>query len=89
MYSYRRRRAGAVLLAVVAGLLWAGSRAEAGRISEHHVVKPGDTLWSIAVDYYPPSEDRRVAIEEIRRENNLADYKIRPGTRLELPPVED
>ncbi len=50
-----------------------------------HTVEPGDTLWSIATEHYPPSEDPRAKVEAIRQENHLEGYSIRPGMRLELP----
>ncbi len=50
-----------------------------------YTVAGGDTLWEIATEQYPPSEDPRTTVEEIRRENGLEGYLIRPGMRLELP----
>jgi LysM repeat protein len=48
------------------------------------VVRPGDTLWSVAVRHVPGREPFD-AIEEIRRLNGLADYTVHPGQRLTLP----
>jgi LysM repeat protein len=50
-----------------------------------YTVEPGDTLWSVATEHYPPSEDLRVTVEVIRDANDLPDAEIYPGTRLELP----
>lgn len=77
-----------VIVAAVAGMLHAGSGASAGPPPTPHTVSEGETLWSIATNYYPPSEDPRVAIEEIREANGLEGYRIHPGTRLELPAIE-
>ena len=76
---------GALLTAVLAAyLLYAGTgSAEPSPVS--HTVTPGETLWSIATEHYPPSEDPRARIEAIRLENGLEGYGIRPGMRLELP----
>ena len=74
-----------VVAAVLAGALHAGSGASAESPPVPHTVVAGETLWSIAVDHYPPSEDPRVAIEEIREANGLEGYRLHPGTRLELP----
>jgi LysM repeat protein len=75
-----------VLLAATlsAYLLFAGTgSADPAPVS--HTVEAGDTLWSIATEHYPPSEDPRATVEAIRRENGLEGYGIRPGMRLELP----
>lgn len=90
---YRRRRLGAltaaVLAAAVAGALHAGAWAGAEVQPVRYTVVRGDTLWSIVADHYPPSEDPRVAVEEVRDANGLEEgYLIRPGTRLELPAAE-
>ena len=48
------------------------------------VVRPGDTLWTIAGDY-APGRDRVGLIEDIRRLNHLDGYGLQPGQRLVLP----
>ena len=53
--------------------------------STMYTVKKGDTLWEIATEQYPPSEDPRATIEAIRQENALEGYLIQPGMSLELP----
>lgn len=45
-------------------------------------------MWSIAVEHYPSSEDPREMIEGIRQVNDLGGYRIQPGERLELPPLD-
>jgi LysM repeat protein len=47
-------------------------------------VRPGDTLWSIAVRYVP-GRDPVTAVEEIRRLNGLTDYTIHAGQHVILP----
>lgn len=74
-----------VLVAALFGALHAGSGASAEAPPARHTVVAGETLWAIASEYYPPSEDTRVAVEEIRSANGLDGYRIQPGTRLELP----
>jgi len=48
------------------------------------VVRPHDTLWSIASRSLP-GRDPYVAIAEIQRLNGLADYVVQPGDTLILP----
>lgn len=82
---YRRRRLGALLATTLAAYLLFAGTGSADPASISHTVETGDTLWSIATEHYPPSEDPRAMVEAIRRENGLEGYGIRPGMRLELP----
>lgn len=88
--TYRRRRLGALLVAAILSfaLLYAGGNAGAESPTIHHTVVPSETLWEITVEHYPPSEDPRPIIEEIREINGLEGYDIQPGIALELPPVD-
>ena len=82
---YRRRRLGALLVAsVFVYALYAAAGADAGTEPDPYTVASGDTLWEIATDKYPPSEDPRATVEAIRRENGLEGYLIQPGMRLQL-----
>jgi hypothetical protein len=78
-----------VLLAVLAGLA-AVLVASASRAADQPgplpttVVRPGDTLWSVA-ERHDPGPNPFGVIEEIRRLNGLADYTVQPGQQLVLP----
>jgi LysM repeat protein len=48
-----------------------------------YVVKPTDTLWSIATKYY--GGDPREGIWELQRTNHLTGTTIVPGQKLVLP----
>ena len=48
------------------------------------VVRPGDTLWSIA-ERSVPRLDRRAAIAGIRRLNGIEGHVVHPGDILRLP----
>jgi LysM repeat protein len=49
----------------------------------HYVVKPHDTLWSIASRYYVG--DPREGVWKIRERNHLSASLIRVGERLVMP----
>lgn len=48
-----------------------------------YVVKPGDSLWSIAAAQY--AGDPREGVWKLQKQNRLAGATIRPGQRLFLP----
>ena len=74
-----------LLIAALALIAWAAlARASHGAGPEQrYVVKPGDTLWSIAARHY--AGDPRDAIYRIDRRNHLGASMIVPGQRLVLP----
>jgi LysM repeat protein len=51
--------------------------------AEVYIVRPGDTLWSIAAERY--AGDPREGVWKLERGNALAGTTIRPGQRLILP----
>ncbi len=51
--------------------------------TQHYVVQPGDTLWSIAAARY--AGDPREGVWKLQRKNDLAGTTITPGERLVLP----
>jgi hypothetical protein len=69
----------AVLVAAVVTRQSAG-----GGHPRFYVVKPYDTLWSIAERYY--DGDPRDGIWKLERRNYLSGPDIVPGMRLVLPP---
>lgn len=48
------------------------------------VVRPGETVWSIAESNFP-DQDPRQTVEEIDRANHLRGGVVYPGERLRLP----
>jgi LysM repeat protein len=75
-----------LLVGLVAALVWAlvpHPSSGAGH-ERRYVVRPADTLWSIAVANY--AGDPREAVWKIERRNDLPDTTITPGTQLVLPP---
>lgn len=54
----------------------------------YYTVAPGDTVWSIVVDHYPPEEDPRPMVQDIREVNDLEDFRVYAGMRLELPAAD-
>jgi len=54
----------------------------------HHrvyVVRPGDTLWSIALRVAGPGADPRPVVDRLTSLNHVRDAAITPGERLVLP----
>ena len=76
-------RLGFVLVAAV--LLWAvlARNSGAGSTPQHHTVRAGETLWSIAAARY--GGDPREGVWKVREANDLATSTIVPGERLLLP----
>jgi LysM repeat protein len=74
-----------LLISALALIAWAVvARASHGASPEvRYTVKPGDTLWAIAVEHY--AGDPRDAIYRIDHRNDLGGSVIVPGQRLLLP----
>jgi len=74
-----------LLLAVSALVLWGVvARASSGAGRERfYVVKPHDTLWSIATR--TSAGDPRAAVWKIQQANHLAGATIVPGEKLVVP----
>jgi hypothetical protein len=91
---YRRRRAVAVafvllVLAAILALTFVGGRATADgsapgeiRPAAVYVVRPGDTLWDLAV-VLAPDRDPRVVVAALERAAGGA--TVHPGQRIVLP----
>ena len=72
-----------VLLTVVIGwALLARSSSGAGR-ERTYVVRPADTLWSIAATSYPG--DTREGVWRLAHRNHLSGTTLVPGERLVVP----
>jgi LysM repeat protein len=73
-----------VLLLAVALVVGYFARPSGGAAPEmRYVVRPTDTLWSIATAHY--SGDPREGIWKLERRNHLRDAVVRPGQTLVLP----
>ncbi len=80
------RHLGRVLLVALAVIvLWALFAGEtgAGGPEREYRVRPGDTLWSIAVETFVG--DPREGVWELRQRNELETSMIVPGQVLVLP----
>ena len=74
-----------VVIMLVAAVLWAVLARDtgAGPQPRYHVVQPGETLWSIAVESY--GGDPREGVWNLESRNGLGSATIFPGQRLLLP----
>lgn len=74
-----------LLVGAVAALFWSAfaHSSEGGGPRRYYVVKPYDTLWSIASTNY--GGDPREGVWKLRQRNHLGDAVLRPGERLLLP----
>jgi len=50
-----------------------------------YIVRPGDTVWSIAVRIGAPGADPRPLVDRLTALNHVRDAEIVPGERLVLP----
>ncbi len=74
------------LIALILGALAVGLVAHSSRGAgpeRTYVVKPTDTLWSIAARSY--GGDVREGVWKLEQRNHLGSATIRPGQRLVLP----
>jgi LysM repeat protein len=74
-----------IVLVALAVFLWAVFARDSGASGpeRRYVVRPGDTLWSIAERTY--AGDPREGVWKLQRRNELAGVTIVPGQRLALP----
>jgi nucleoid-associated protein YgaU len=75
-----------ILIALVATFLgWSllARTSEGAGKPQLYVVRPGDTLWSIAAARY--GGDPRAGIWKLQQRNDLVGATISPGERLVLP----
>ena len=73
------------IVVLTAVLLWAVSARDsgAGSTPNHHTVRPGETLWSIAEARY--GGDPRAGVWKLQHANDLDEPTIVPGERLLVP----
>ena len=70
------------LAALAVGLIARGSQGAGPE--RGYVVKPADTLWSIAERNY--AGDVREGVWKLQQRNHLVSVTLHPGQRLILPP---
>jgi LysM repeat protein len=74
-----------IVIALIITVLWAAfARASDGAgPPQAYIVKPGDSLWSIAADRY--AGDPREGVWKLQRRNGLEGAAIYPGQKLLIP----
>ena len=74
-----------LIVALVAVLAWGvlARTSDGAGVRHTYVVRPADTLWSIAVRNY--GGDPRGAVYDLQRVNHLRSTVLRPGQKLILP----
>jgi len=61
-----------------------GGHAPAGRYVAKVMVRPGQSLWSLA-ETYDPHADPRAAVEQIQQLNSMAGAEVKAGQVLWVP----
>ena len=91
MARTRVRWSRVAVLAVAAAILPIGAHAVAGASGGHrlaavrtYVVRPGDTLWSIAARLGDPAADLRPVVDRLQAANRGASVLV-PGEVLRVP----
>ncbi len=74
---------GVALVLLVAWVVFVARPSSGSGPRQVYVVKPYDTLWSIAASHY--GGDPRAAIWNLEQRNHLAGPTITPGQKLVLP----
>jgi hypothetical protein len=72
-----------LLIAAVFAVAVAAHRSSGAGPEHRYLVRPGDSLWTIAATHYPG--DPREGVWKIEHRNGLAVATIQPGERLVLP----
>jgi LysM repeat protein len=83
MFGSRLALTGVVLLVLLVAALGAARPSSGAAPEARYLVKPGDTLWSIASARY--AADPREGVWRIQQRNELAGTLLRPGEVLLLP----
>jgi LysM repeat protein len=68
----------------IASAIGLGSHGAVPVSSRTYVVRPGDSLWSIATAV-APARDPRLVVDEIRQVNGSGSTRLVPGQVLSVP----
>ena len=75
-----------MLILVILSVFYFTAKQSQGKsdIIKQIMIKKGDTLWEIALEYFPHTDPRKQVVK-IKEINGLQDPTIYPGQRLRLP----
>ena len=76
-------RIGLLLIAAILAVAVAARQSSGAGPTQTYLVRPGDTLWAIALAHY--AGDPRQGVWEIEQRNRLASDTLQPGQRIVLP----
>jgi nucleoid-associated protein YgaU len=76
-------RAVVIIALFTVAVAWGARTSDSASPEQVYVVRPGDTLWTIAASHY--GGDPREGVWRLQDRNRLAGTLVRPGERLVLP----